>query len=248
MACKILIPYFFTIFALTSCRFQYVRCQLDYLAPCLPAHIEDALNELPDTLDGTYERTLRAIDNRNWESARRLLQCIAVAFRPLKVDELADIIAFDFKAGQIPKYREDWRVESPVKAVLSTCSTLLSVVNVYGSQVLQFSHFSVREFLISARFAEKCDIISSRYHISMTPAHTVLTQACLGILLHLDKDVTRDSLTNFPLTEYASRHWFEHARFEGVSQNTDKGMKELFDRRKHHFAVWLWIFDPIVAQ
>jgi hypothetical protein len=31
----------------------------------------------------------------------------------------------------------------------------------------------------------------------MTPAHTLVAQACLGILLHLDKDVvTGDSLEN----------------------------------------------------
>jgi len=69
----------------------------------------------------------------------------------------------------------------------------------------------VKEFLTSSRFAEKRDIISRHYHVSMTPAHTLVVQACLGILLHLDKDVTRDSLTKFPLAEYAARHWVEHA-------------------------------------
>ena len=230
----------------SSRRFQYVHCELDYLARCLPRHIQGAMNELPDTLDGTYERTLRAINNTHWETARQLLQCVTVASRPLRVEEVADLLAFDFKASPIPKYREDWRVKSSVKAVLSTCSTLVSVVDINNSPVVQLSHLSVREFLTSAHFAEKPDIISSRYHISMTPAHTVLAQACLGILLHLDKDVSRDSLTKFPLTEYAAEHWFEHARFEGVSRTADKGMKQLFDRRKHHLAIWLWISDPTV--
>jgi hypothetical protein len=94
-----------------------VRCQLDHLARCLPRHIEEALQELPDTLDETYERTLREIDNTNWESARRLLQCVTVASRPLRVDELADILAFDFKAGPIPIYREDWRVNGEGGAI-----------------------------------------------------------------------------------------------------------------------------------
>lgn len=212
---------------ISSRRFQYVHCALDYLARCLPRRIQEALNELPDTLDEAYERTLRAIDNTNWEAARRLLQCVTVAHRPLRLEEVADLLAFDFKVRPIPTYREDWK--SPVKAVLSRCPTLIFVVDINNSQVVQLSHLSVREFLISAHFAEKCDIISSRYHISMTPAHTVLAQACLGILLHLDKDITRDSLTKFPLTEYAAEHWFEHARFEGVSRTADKGMKQLFD-------------------
>ena len=75
----------------------------------------------------------------------------------------------------------------------------------------------------------------------MTPAHTLVAQACLGILLHLDKDVTQDMVAKFSLAKYAAEHWFEHARFEGVSENADEGMKKLFDPRQPHFAIWLWI-------
>jgi ankyrin repeat protein len=221
-----------------------VYCQLEYLSKCLPGRIRHALDELPDTLDGTYERTLQEINDTNWEFAQRLLQCVAVVSRPLRVEELAEILAFDFKAGSIPKYREDWRLEDPVEAVLSTCSTLLALVNVDDSPIIQFTHFSVKEFLMSSRFAEKYNTISGRYHISPAPAHSLVTQACLGILLHLQKDVTEDCLTKFPLAQYAAKHWFEHARFEGVSRTTEEGIIELFDRGKPHLAVWLWLHDP----
>ena len=223
-----------------------MHCQLEYLAGCLPGRIRRALDELPSTLDATYERTLREIKDTNWEFARRLLLCVAIVFRPLRVEEAAELLAFDFEAGQIPTFHEDWRLEDPVEAVLSTCSTLLSLVNTEISQVIQFSHFSVKEFLTSTRFGEKHDAISHRYHVSLTPAHTLVVQACLGILLHLDKGVTRSTLSNFPLAEYAASHWFEHARFEGVSQNAFGGMKQLFDWRRPHLAIWLWVSDPTV--
>ena len=219
-------------------------CQLDYLGDCLPGRIRRALDELPSTLDATYERTLREIKDTSWEFARRLLLCVAAACRPLRVEELAEFLAFDFEEGPIPKFREDWRLEDPVEAVLSTCSTLLSRANINNFQVIEFSHFSVKEFLTSSRFAEKDGIISRRYHLSMTPAHTFIAQACLSILLHLDKGVTEDSLTKYPLARYAAEHWFEHARFEGVSQHAAEAMKQLFHWRKPHLAVWLWIFDP----
>ena len=223
-----------------------MHCQLEYLSRCLPGRIQRALDELPSTLDGTYERTLQEVDGTNWEFARRLLHCVAVVSRPLRVEELAEFLAFDFEVGQIPKYYEDWRLEDPADAVLSTCSTLLSLVNAQDSQVIQFSHFSVKEFLTSTRFAEKRDTISSRYHVSMTPAHSLVAKACLGILLHLDKDITRRTLPKFPLARYAAEHWFEHARSGGVSQNAEAGMSQMFDRRKHHLAVWLWICDPTI--
>jgi ankyrin repeat protein len=223
-----------------------VRCQLDYLAHCNPVRLERALDELPATLDETYERVLGKIDDANWEDARRLFQCIAVASRPLQVEELADILTFDFEAGPIPKFRMESDLTDPEEAVLSMCPTLLSLVDVEGIEVVQFAHFSVKEFLTSTRFFEKRDTISRRYYISMTAAHTVITQACLGILLELDKNITRDSLTEFPLAEYAARHWFEHARVDGVSESAIEGMKEMFDQMNPHFAVWLWIFDPSV--
>ena len=200
---------------------------------------------MPETFDETYERTLREINKADSEFAHRLFQCVVVASRPLRVDELAGFLAFDFEAEQIPKFCEDWRPEDPLEAVLSTCSTLLSLVNVDDSAVIQFSHFSVKEFLTSTRFAEKCDTTSRRYHVSMTLAHSLVAQACLGILLHLDENVTRRSLDKFPLAEYAAQHWFEHARFEGVSQHAEEGMKQLFDSSKPHLAIWLWIYDPI---
>ena len=225
-------------------RFRWVYCQVVYLRGCHPGRIRHALTELPETLDETYERTLREINKADWELAHRLFQCVAVASRPLRVDELAEFLAFEFKAGSIAKFHEGWRLEDPVDAVLSTCSTLLTPVNINGSAVIQFSHFSVKEFLASTRLAAADDEVLRRYHISMTPAHTLVAQACLGILLHLDEAITRDELENYPLTEYAARHWFEHARFEDVSEFTKDGMERLFDPRKPHFSIWIWICDP----
>ena len=191
---------------------------------------------------------MREIKETKWESAQRLLACVTVASRPLRAEELAEILAFDFKSGTIPKFHKNWRLNNPVEAVLSACSTLLSVVNVETSpnsfRVVQFAHFTVKEFLTSSRFAEKNDSISRRYHISMSPAHTLVAQACLGVLLHLDKDITSWGLTQFPLAEYAAQHWFEHARFEGVSQHVVGGMEQLLDRTKPHLSIWLWIHDP----
>ena len=188
---------------------------------------------------------MRDIDEANWEFAHCLLQCVAVAFRPLRVEELADMLSFDFKTGPIPRFHEGWRLGDPIDAVLSTTSSLLTIVDDPGSPVIQFSHFSVKEFLTSPRLAETNDIICRRYHISMTPAHKLIAQACLGILLHLNINVvTRDSLGEYPLVEYAARHWVDHARFEGVSGEIGDGMKRLFDPSKRHLAVWVWIYDP----
>jgi ankyrin repeat protein len=221
-----------------------VYCQLVYLRGCHPGRIRHALTELPETLDETYERTLRDVKSVDSELAHRLFQCVAVACRPLRVEELAEFLALKFDVGQIPTLHEGWRLEDPIDAVLSTCSTLLSLVIVDDYTTIQFSHFSVMEYLTSSRFANKRDPISLRYHISMTPAHTLVAQACLCILLNLDDNITQVSLQKFPLAEYAAEFWVNHALFEGVSQSAEEAMMQLFDTSKSHLAAWLWIYDP----
>ena len=248
-ACKPLLLCTITALSHFLCRFRWVYCQIVYLRGCFPGRIRHALDELPETLDETYGRALRDINKVNWELAYRLLQCVAVASRPLRVDELAEILSFDFKTGPIPKFREELRLVDPVDDILSTTSNLLAIVNVSGSPIIQFSHFSVKEFLTSARLAEANDVICRRYHISMTPAHTLAARACLGILLHLDKIVAnQDSLEEFrkeyPLAEYAAKHWVDHAKFDGVSEAVEDGMKQLFDPRNPHLAIWVSIYDP----
>jgi hypothetical protein len=186
---------------------------------------------------------LEDIGDQNWDCAHRLFQCVAAASRPLRVKELAEFLAFDFETRSIPTFLADWRPDDPENTVISTCSSLLAVVDVDGSPVIQFAHFSVKEYLTSARLAKAKDTIS-RFYIPMTVAHTIVAQACLGVLLHLDKGVNSVDLTDFPLAEYAAEHWVDHARFENVSSHVQDGMKCLFDPREHHLSVWVWISDP----
>jgi ankyrin repeat protein len=229
-------------------RFRWVVCQLVYLSRCIPGRIRHALKELPTTLGATYARTLEEIDEQNWDFAHRLFQCVAAASRPLRAEELAEFLAFDFDAGSTPTFLADWRSGDPENEVLSICSTLLVVVKPgSGSPVIQFAHFSVKEYLTSARLAETKDTIS-RFHVSMTPAHTIVAQACLGVLLHLDENITKDSLEDFPLAEYAAEHWVDHARIENVPSKVQDGMEHLFDPSKCHLSVWVWIYDPEDSQ
>jgi ankyrin repeat protein len=203
------------------------------------------LEELPKTLDETYARTLEEIDEKKWKYAHIFFQCVAVASRPLRVDELAQFLSFDFDTESTPTFQADWRPEDPARTVLSMCSSLLAVVQPegYDSPIAQFVHFSVQEYLMSSRLSKAKDTIS-RFHVSMPPAHTIVAQACLGILLHLDEAITKDSLKSFPLTEYAAQYWAGHARIEDVSSKVQDGMKRLFDPGNSHLSVWVWIYDP----
>jgi ankyrin repeat protein len=193
-------------------------------------------------LDETYERILREIGKPNQGHAHRLLQCLVVAVRPLEVKELAEVLAFDFNTGGMPKLTPGWRWEDQEEAVTSACSSLVTIVKDGDTRVVQFSHFSVKEFLTADRLVEPIRDVS-RYHIRLEAAHTILAQACLGVLLRLDDRVDRNSIKSFPLARYAAQYWPTHAREENVSSQIKDGMDHLFDADKPHFATWLWIYD-----
>ena len=183
------------------------------------------------------------IKRANQSHAYRMLQCLTVATRPLSVAELAELLAFDFDdaKGGIPKLNSNWRWEDHEQAVLSTCSSLVTVVpRYYDSPIVQFSHFSVKEFLMSDRLAtSRSDI--SQYHISLLDAHTLLAQASLAVLLR-DPDVNGHADSG-ALAEYAAEHWMTHARVENVASQVRDGMHDLFDLDKPYFTAWLRLHD-----
>ena len=202
------------------------------------------MEELPKTLDETYERTLQGIDEEKWECAYRIFQFITVAARPLRIEELAEVFAIraDGETTGIPEFNARWRPANSEGAVLSACSSLITVTtNVSGERIVQFSHFSVQEFLTGNRLASSA---LSRYHVLPQHAHTFLAKACLGILLCLSTRIHKGSVKKmFPLVAYAAENWVGHAHHGDASCLVDDGMERLFDEDQPYFAAWLWVYD-----
>ena len=234
-----------------SNRFRWVFCQLETLRCCLPPSVRRTLDELPESLDETYVRVLKEIKKPNRDHACRLLQCLVAAIRPLDVKELAEVLAVDFNDAEgIPKLKPDWRWEDEEQALLTSCSSLITIVETGDSRVVQFSHFSVKEFLTSTRLVTSTGRVS-RYHIVLEPAHTILAQACLSILLQPDDHVEENGVRKrSPLAVYAAQHWVTHAQFGRVSTFLRKAMGHLFDLDKPYFAAWLRLhnIDTYVNQ
>ncbi len=217
-------------------------CQVDRLRRSFPASIRSALADLPEDLDQTYEQTLLGIDKQKRKYAQRLFQCLLVAIRPLRVEELAELFAVEFDANAPPSFNEGYRPVDAEEVVLSACSSLVAVINREGRKVVQFSHFSVKEFLTSERLATAEERLSY-YHILLEPAHTIIAHASLSVLLQLDDKIDRNTMEHFPLAPYAARHWVDHAQYRGVSSHIQEVMERLFDPTEPHFAAWVWVHD-----
>ena len=221
------------------CRYRWVYCQLDNLRRGFPASIRSALEELPESLDEVYKDALRRIEKPKRKFARRLFECLTVAARPLLVEELADILEIPFGSVSGSNTLSDAE-----EAVLFACSSLITVIDAAGgSRVVQFSHFSVEEFLTSDRLTEEGRDLSF-YRITPQQANTTFAKTCLSVLLNLDEKIDRQRIKDFPLADYASRHWFVHCRrLEDMPQDIHKDTLRLFDQKKPHFSTWVWLYD-----
>jgi len=211
------------------------------LSRCFSSSIRKALNELPASLDETYEKTLQGIAKEKSEHAHRLFQCLVATVRPLRVDELAEIFAVDFGPDSEPNLEESRRPENPEEAVLSACSTLITIVGDEDSKIVRFSHFSVKEFLTSDHF--QTSKLGKALYIPLDATHTILTRACLTVLLQLDEKLDKQRLKTFPLAAYAAQHWVDHAKIENVASQSQDLMQRLFNPKKPHLVAWTRIYN-----
>ena len=186
---------------------------------------------------------LKEIKKPNREHARRLLSCLVAAVRPLRVEELAEVLAVDYEDEEgIPRLNANWRWEDQEQAILTSCSSLIAIIESGRSRVVQFSHFSVKEYLTSTRLATSSGD-ALQYHIALEPAHTILGQACMSALLRSDDRVEQNDIETSQLAEYAAEHWVIHAKYENVSSCLQKAMEYLFDLDKPYFAAWKELHD-----
>jgi hypothetical protein len=131
---------------LTTDRFRWVACQMDYLCECTnDRERREALDKLPPDLPSSYERILERINNSPNKSNQRLvaraLEWIMFARQPLQTQELLEALAIN--EGDDDIYPDARTTEDEI---LHWGSSLLRRRKDEG---LELAHFTVAEFLQS---------------------------------------------------------------------------------------------------
>jgi hypothetical protein len=106
-------------------RFRWVECQITTLKDCwTKGDITLALKDLPIGLDATYDRILDKIKLKKARARIKLvLQLVAVAMEPLRLDDVVEALAVDCKSAIIDP---DARIHDP-SVNLKQCSNLLEL-------------------------------------------------------------------------------------------------------------------------
>lgn len=168
------------------------------------AKIKRALNNLPKTLDEFYDRILRDIPDDEQHRASVALQWLAFSTRPLSLPELAEAIIIN---AQQPPYLDpeerfmnesqifDFLPAGLVRAAKPKSKSKRIKKNTLGEWVheedenevplVEFSHFSVLEYLKSTRMSLD---LRAMYHVEDIAAHRMIAESCLGYILHMGRN------------------------------------------------------------
>jgi ankyrin repeat protein len=211
------------------------------------------LNSLPASLDGTYERMLCKIDSHSVEDARRILNLVCFASRPLTVHEIIDGIAVRLRndVGLDQKHRLQ-----DANDIHGICSGLIEIGLDSGSstkawdahdgpnlvQTVRIAHFSVQEYLESERIRHEHAAIFS---LSSVEAHAEISHICLLYLLEPALSYNkpfRSCVEGYPLARYAAEFWYHHFQKAERPQALNSSISKLF-HRQDSFRAWLALYD-----
>ena len=210
--------------------------------------LRDSLNSLPKTLDETYCRILEAIKEEYVDDAFRILQWLAFSERPVKLEEVAESLAIDLEVN--PRFDPTLRFQD-AREILIICSSLVTVsratIRDYRDKdvecdVLQLSHFSVKEYLVSDRMRNVTTKVS-RYSIESQATHVFLARNCILYLLQFNNSKVDWSSGDreYPLARYSAQYWFKHAR--SLDPTTAKSLEpmllEFLRPDKAYLVNWL---------
>ena len=156
-----------------------------------------------------------------------MLQWLTFSARPLRLEELAEIVAID--VHETPRFDPERRWPEP-RDILVICSSLVSLTAIDDDDISQrfsarklasaskdsemyirLAHFSVKEYLVSDRIQQS---IAMQYSVQEIASHGVLAEDCIAYLLQFDHpgSLTPGSFDLYPLIDYAANSWTSHAR------------------------------------
>ena len=190
--------------------FLWVDRQLEELRACRSvADVDRALSALPRGMAALYDRIVSKIQHEgSWDLAKRILKWLAVAVRPLHVQEVAEAVMI---GPEISVIDEDNRLFDPKEEqLLSACPGLITIYeDDYGYSRVQLAHLSVKEYLYTSSHTSDT---SGRFGFPEQEAHFHVTETCLIYLLiqseeeSLISSVDRESFQEVVIGKTASSY------------------------------------------
>ena len=105
--------------------------------------------------------------------------------------------------------------------------------------VIKLSHFSVKEYLISA-------LVEEYFSIDEKTSHLKISKLLIAYLLQFNDGsvpLTEAVLDSMPLAEYAAEHWIGHAKSGGIDSTVLQLILHLFTSESAPLKNWIRIHN-----
>ena len=237
-------------------RFQWVKCQLDSLRG-LPndAEIRKALKELPPDLPATYVRILERLDRTLSHKAKTYLKRILKWLVLNDGQDHDSTITLPALCQAISIEDEHTRLENDAIpdeiCIIEWCSSLARRNS--EKNTLELSHFTVKEFLLSAE-ASVDSPVARKYLVHKSTDLTYLAKTCLGYLglddfcIVMDVGNVSESKRfhdNFPFYNCAASLFFDYLNIPQLEDQADLQLRRFFTPQANEkFFLWRQHFVP----
>ena len=227
-----------------------MQCQIEHLGnQSTGKKVQKALRELPRDLNSTYANIMARIPEDNQEFARETLLWLSFAFRPLKLSELCETLAFNESDTTVDE--SDRLLDS--HDLLRWCQGLIT--HHPKTSNVTISHASVYTYLLSDQIKTGP---SSFFSIDETMAERLLFRKCLTYMMFTDfakgycKSYPKWKVfsNQWPLLSYASSHWAAHAyALDTALEPSDQALiSRLYNtsksERSGNFGFWVQCLYP----
>ncbi|KAH0543788.1 hypothetical protein FGG08_001970 [Glutinoglossum americanum] len=166
--------------------------------------VRKALENLPKELDDTYKEAMQRIESQDEgdvKLAEGVLSWISFALRPLTIRELQHALAVELEDTDI-----DEEALSDEEILVSVCAGLVTVDQ--ESNIIRLVHYTTQEFFERIRVAR---FPGAQISIATTCLTYISFDVFAAGPCRSDQDM-ESRLHQYPLLDYAARHWGDHAR------------------------------------
>ena len=205
--------------------FLYVSLVLhDLQKTKLASQATQKLKDLPADLNKVYDKILTLIDGDCKEIAIFVLRWVAVARRPLTVDELAMVCALDSKEHEDNKLPREGLLDE-FRDVYKCCEPLVYVDT--GNDVINLVHQSAKDYLLGSYLQANVEL--SHFHIVQGKTNLLIFGTCWRYLTldEFEPDTHRkqngsqlywwheddlsETYTDYCFLKYVRYEWLKHA-------------------------------------
>ena len=221
-------------------RFRWVSCQLDYILD-LPTNADrrKALDNLPPTLDASYERILTRINEANPRKREMIRRCLVWIFAcpiDMAVPAICQAISIEDDCE-----RHDAEAELDEEDILRYCTSLVRS-SPRSPNFLQAAHVSVKEFLYNIDTNRRPDL--AFFKLDLATAETEMLRSSLRFINYLDFD--NDVEQNLSQIQHGAFPFYDMAveLLYTLRGRLDEGeallqIQQLFDEsRERNFTTW----------